>query len=225
MIAIDTDDRIFMDHREIDARAVRANVERSLAENPESAVVVVADKASTTGTAILVMDGCRMAGAKNVSLAARLPDGLLIMTATFLAGAPTGTGKWPHRATAWLLAGVGALGLQPCALRPSCPTCWSGSTEVPVFEQPVANINVIRLKREERPVERELEKPPAPPPEALPQPRFAPTSRPRLALDFEAHPPSAGRAGDRGLACGGTRRNGHVRAQATFSRLATWTRP
>ena len=72
-IAIDPANRIFMDHREIDVRAVRANVERALAENPEGAVVVVADRASSTGTAIQVMDGCRMAGAKNVSLAASLP--------------------------------------------------------------------------------------------------------------------------------------------------------
>jgi biopolymer transport protein ExbD len=75
LIAVDDSDRIFMDQREIDVRAVRANVERALAENPEGAVVVVADRASSTGTAIEVMDGCRMAGAATVSLAARLPDG------------------------------------------------------------------------------------------------------------------------------------------------------
>jgi biopolymer transport protein ExbD len=73
IIGIDTANRIYIDRREVDVRAVRANVERSLAENPEGAVVVVADKASSTGTAIQVMDGCRMAGARNVSLAARLP--------------------------------------------------------------------------------------------------------------------------------------------------------
>ncbi len=72
LIAIDQNNRIFMDHREIDVRAVRANVERALAENPEGAVVVVADKTSSTGIAIQIMDGCRMAGAKNVSLAASL---------------------------------------------------------------------------------------------------------------------------------------------------------
>jgi biopolymer transport protein ExbD len=38
-------------------------------------VVVVADKASSTGVAIQVMDGCRLAGAENVSLAAGLPAG------------------------------------------------------------------------------------------------------------------------------------------------------
>jgi biopolymer transport protein ExbD len=75
LIAIDQSNRLFMDHREIDPRAVRANVERALAENPEGAVVVVADKASSTGVAIQVMDGCRMAGASNVSLAASVPQG------------------------------------------------------------------------------------------------------------------------------------------------------
>ena len=75
LIGIDAADRIFFDHREVDVRAVRANVERALAENPDGVVVVVADRASTTGTSIRVMDGCRLAGATNVSLAARLPEG------------------------------------------------------------------------------------------------------------------------------------------------------
>jgi biopolymer transport protein ExbD len=75
LIAIDSHDRIFTDHREIDIRAVRANMERALAENPEGAVIVVADEASSTGVAIMVMDGCRLAGAQNVSLAAGPPEG------------------------------------------------------------------------------------------------------------------------------------------------------
>ncbi len=74
IIAIDKSNRVFMDRREIDVRAVRANVERALAENPDGAVVVVADRESSTGVAIQVMDGCRLAGARNVSLAARLPE-------------------------------------------------------------------------------------------------------------------------------------------------------
>ena len=75
MIAIDKNNRIFMDHHEIDPRAVRANVERALAENPEGSLIVVADKTSSAGMVIQVMDGCRMAGAENVSLAAGLPQG------------------------------------------------------------------------------------------------------------------------------------------------------
>ncbi len=72
LIAIDRENRIFMDHREIDVRAVRANVERALAENPSGTVIVVADRNSSTGVAVKVMDGCRMAGAERVSLAASL---------------------------------------------------------------------------------------------------------------------------------------------------------
>ncbi|MFN2354524.1 MAG: ExbD/TolR family protein [Desulfopila sp.] len=74
LIGIDAQNHIYIENREVDVRAVRANVERALAENPEGSVVVVADKASATGTAIQVMDGCRMAGAHNVSLAAKLPQ-------------------------------------------------------------------------------------------------------------------------------------------------------
>jgi len=73
LVGITKDGRVYMDKREIDIRAVRANVERALAENPESQVVVVADKESQTGVVIMAMDGCRLAGANNVSLAAGLP--------------------------------------------------------------------------------------------------------------------------------------------------------
>ncbi len=72
MLAISPQNQVFMDHREIDIRAVRANVERALAESPDSSVVVVADRDSSTGIAVQVMDGCRLAGAVNVALAAEL---------------------------------------------------------------------------------------------------------------------------------------------------------
>ena len=75
LIGITRDSTIHMDKREIDVRAVRANVERALAENPEASVVIVADKESLTGLVINVMDSCKMAGAENVSLAASLPKG------------------------------------------------------------------------------------------------------------------------------------------------------
>ncbi len=70
LIGITNDNRIFMESREIDMRAVRVNIERALAENPEGGVVIVADRESSTGVVIRVMDGCRMAGAENISLAA-----------------------------------------------------------------------------------------------------------------------------------------------------------
>ncbi len=73
LIGVTKDGRIFMDRREIDIRSVRANVERALAENPEGDVIVVADRESQTGIVINVMDECKLAGAKNVSLGAGLP--------------------------------------------------------------------------------------------------------------------------------------------------------
>lgn len=74
LIGITKDNRIYLDKREIDIRAVRANVERALAENPEGSVVIVADKESLTGMVISVMDGCKLAGAENVSLAAQVKN-------------------------------------------------------------------------------------------------------------------------------------------------------
>ncbi len=75
LIGITRDNTIHLDRREIDLRAVRANVERSLAENPDGNVVIVADKESKTGLVISVMDACKLAGAENVSIAASLPGG------------------------------------------------------------------------------------------------------------------------------------------------------
>ena len=59
-----------MENRRVDVRAVRANVERAHAENPEAAVVITADKGSTTGLLIQVMDQVRLAGVSNISIAA-----------------------------------------------------------------------------------------------------------------------------------------------------------
>ena len=70
LIAINEEGRIFFDKKEIDVRAVRAHVERALAENPEAGVVIVADRASQTGVVIKVMDQCRLSGAENVAIAA-----------------------------------------------------------------------------------------------------------------------------------------------------------
>ena len=75
LIGVTQDNTVHLDRREIDVRAVRANVERSLAENPEAQVVIVADKESRTGLVITVMDACKLAGAENVSIAASLPQG------------------------------------------------------------------------------------------------------------------------------------------------------
>ena len=57
------------DKRRIDARAVRANIERLHAENPKGAVVIQADNKSNTETVAAVLDAAREAGVYDVSLA------------------------------------------------------------------------------------------------------------------------------------------------------------
>ncbi len=70
LISITSNGEVWMDKRQIDRRAVRANVERMHAENPEGAVIILADKEAKTGLLIEVMDQARLAGIANVSIAA-----------------------------------------------------------------------------------------------------------------------------------------------------------
>ena len=74
IIGITKENQVFMEKREIDVRAVRANVERALAENPEGSIVIVADRESSTGVVITALDGCKLAGARNVAIAASVPE-------------------------------------------------------------------------------------------------------------------------------------------------------
>ncbi len=73
-IAVDADGQIFMDKQRIDIRMVRAHVENDLAEHPQGAAVIVVDRHCDTGVVIEIMDQCRLAGADNVSIAARRPE-------------------------------------------------------------------------------------------------------------------------------------------------------
>lgn len=74
LIGVDNSGRVFMDRRQVDVRMVRGHIARALAENPKSGVIIVADQQSQAGVIIKVMDQCRLAGAKSVSLAARRPE-------------------------------------------------------------------------------------------------------------------------------------------------------
>jgi biopolymer transport protein ExbD len=69
-IAISADNQIWIDKRVIDPRAVRANIERLYAENPQGAVVIQADKDSRNGLLIQVLDSAKLAGVESISVAA-----------------------------------------------------------------------------------------------------------------------------------------------------------
>ncbi|ASM52324.1 MULTISPECIES: ExbD/TolR family protein [Pseudoalteromonas] len=71
LVAISDKGEIWINKRQIDVRAVQANIERLKAENPQGSVVIQADKKATTDMLIKVMDASRAAGAFDVSIAAQ----------------------------------------------------------------------------------------------------------------------------------------------------------
>ena len=71
VVKITKRDRIQIAKRDIDRRAVRANIERLHAENPEAPVIIQPHPDSTTDLMIHIMDSARQAGVYNVSLAAQ----------------------------------------------------------------------------------------------------------------------------------------------------------
>jgi len=71
LIAINENNEIWIDRRQVDIRSVRSNIERLHAENPQGSVVIQADKNSTTETLLRVMDASRSAGVFNVAIAAQ----------------------------------------------------------------------------------------------------------------------------------------------------------
>jgi biopolymer transport protein ExbD len=71
LIAINENNEIWIDRRRVDIRAVRPNIERLHAENPQGSVVIQADKESKTDTLIKVMDAARSANVFNIAIAAQ----------------------------------------------------------------------------------------------------------------------------------------------------------
>jgi len=69
MITVTAENEVWMDSRQIDARAVRANVERLKAENPEGAIVILADREASTGVVARIMDSLNVAGFRDHVLA------------------------------------------------------------------------------------------------------------------------------------------------------------
>jgi biopolymer transport protein ExbD len=72
LIALTDNGQVWIDKRPVDLRAVRANIERLRAENPQGSVVIQADKNSRNGLLVQVMDAARLAGVEDVSLAAEV---------------------------------------------------------------------------------------------------------------------------------------------------------
>ena len=74
LVAITPSGQIWIDKRQGDVRALRANLERLHAENPQGAVVIQADTESKNGLLVAVMDAAKLAKIENVSIAAEIID-------------------------------------------------------------------------------------------------------------------------------------------------------
>ncbi len=74
LVAITAENQIWIDRRMVDPRALRANIDRMHAENPHGSVVIQSDEESKNKLLVLVMDAARLAGVKNVSIAAEVVD-------------------------------------------------------------------------------------------------------------------------------------------------------
>ncbi|GIZ11690.1 biopolymer transporter ExbD [Pseudomonas sp. NCCP-436] len=70
LIAVTADGQVWLDKKPVDIRSVRAHVERMRVEQPDGAVVVQADRDARTGLVVQVMDQARLAGVRDVALAA-----------------------------------------------------------------------------------------------------------------------------------------------------------
>jgi biopolymer transport protein ExbD len=58
---------VWVDNRAVDVRAVRANVERMSAVNPEAGVLILAQENAPTGTLVQVVDEVHLGGIYNIT--------------------------------------------------------------------------------------------------------------------------------------------------------------
>jgi biopolymer transport protein ExbD len=58
---------IWVDNRAVDVRAVRANVERMSAVNPDAGVLIIAQDKAPTGTLVAVVDQVHLGGIYNIT--------------------------------------------------------------------------------------------------------------------------------------------------------------
>jgi biopolymer transport protein ExbD len=66
-VTITGDDQIWMENRRIDIRAVRANIARLLAADPEQSFTVKTESGASVGVLLEVGDAAREAGVKQVN--------------------------------------------------------------------------------------------------------------------------------------------------------------
>ncbi len=73
LIAIRSNDEVWMNRGQVEIHEVRTLVERARAESPESSVVIIADRAARTGMVVEVMDQVQAAGVQRMFISAEDP--------------------------------------------------------------------------------------------------------------------------------------------------------
>ena len=68
LIAIRPNDEIWMNRQQIGINEVRFEVEDARAENPESSVIILADRGARTGLVVEVMDQVQLGGVNRISI-------------------------------------------------------------------------------------------------------------------------------------------------------------
>jgi len=75
LIAIRPNDEIWMNRQEIGLNEVRFEVEDARAENPESSVIILADRGARSGLVIEVMDQVQLGGISRISISTEEQNG------------------------------------------------------------------------------------------------------------------------------------------------------
>ncbi|HUP90622.1 MAG TPA: biopolymer transporter ExbD [Solimonas sp.] len=71
LVAISAKGEIWIDRQHVDIRALRALIQKQRAEHPEASVIIQADKDARAGLLVEAMDQARLAGVKDVAVAAQ----------------------------------------------------------------------------------------------------------------------------------------------------------
>ena len=69
LVEVASDNQIWMENRRVDIRAVRANIQRLLAEDPEAPVTIKVEKGAEAGSVVDVADAARESGVVAVNWA------------------------------------------------------------------------------------------------------------------------------------------------------------
>jgi len=74
-VAITPGGDVYVEGRRLELAALRDRVARLVTEDPDVSVILIADRETPAGSLVEVMDSVKIAGAKNLAVATRQPEG------------------------------------------------------------------------------------------------------------------------------------------------------